>query len=189
MSPTDEIMNRCRKLGLECDTFPTDKMSSVLGALACFPMYMVANVDAWTNDVEFRVPILDWAGSEKIREAFVLGYQESNFNLERDHGLLLKTLLSNTKPSDLVIYEYALSTLRRAIKIVSADLAEHLRVAIAQTIVAVARASGEGLGGSGPKITPQEQFCIDDIDEALGLSSSKRAAEVLQQAGREPMSF
>lgn len=179
MRKSDEIMDRCRRLGLECETFPVDEMSSAMAALMCFPMYMVANVDAWTNDVEFRVPILDWPGSEKIRESFVLGWEEAKFNLEKDHRIVLQTLLWKAKPSDLVIYEFALETLKLALATVTAGLAERIRVTVAQTIVAVAKASGEGLGGSGPKVTPQERFCIDDIGEALQLSAAPRAAAIL----------
>lgn len=189
MNSTEEIMNRCRKLGLECETFPIDEMSSALAALACYPMYMVANVDAWTNDVEFRIPILDWPGFEKIRESFVLGAKEAKFKLEKDHGLVLQTLLQKAKPSDLVIYEFALETLQLVLQTVTTSLAEQIRAAIAQTIVAVAKASGEGIGGSGPKITPQEQFCIDDIGEALELSASQQAAATLGDLATEPMSF
>ena len=64
-----DVLERCRKLGLQCDAIPTDSMSSVVAALSCFPMYMVANVDAWTSDKQFRVPILDLPGSEHVREA------------------------------------------------------------------------------------------------------------------------
>lgn len=189
MPPTEEILHSCRKLGLACEVFPTDEMSSILASLACFPMYMVANVDAWTSDVEFRVPVLDWPGAEKIRESFVLGVEEARFDLEERHTQLLRTLLGQAKPSDLVIYEYALDTLRVALMVVARDVAERLRVAIASTVVAVARASGERLGGLGPKITPQEQACIDRIDAVLDLSASSEAAKVLRGFAHDAMSF
>ena len=189
MSLSDDFMVRCRKLGLECDEFPTSEMSSVLAALACFPMHMVANVDAWTNDTEFRVPVFDLPGAEKIREAFVLGMQEADFDLIPEHRQLLLTLVGKAKPSDLVIYEYALETLQIAFRMLSENLTERVRREIARSIVAVAKASGEGLGGSGPKVTPQEQFCIDDINEALRLDSSDVARTVLEKVGKEPMSY
>ena len=183
------IASRCRKLGLACDTFPTDESSSVLSALTCFPMYMVAHVDAWTSDTEFRIPILDLPGAEQIRESFALGAAEANLELEKDHEDVVRSLLAHARPSDLVIYEYALETLRLAMLVLRADLVEHTRVAIAESVTAVARASGEGVGGSGPKISPQEQTCIDMIDLELGLSKSQKAAAVLKELSLEPMSL
>jgi hypothetical protein len=182
MEPTQsEILDRCRKLGLQCDTIPTDSMSSVLAALSCFPMYMVANVDAWTSDTQFRVPILDLPGSEHIRESFVLGAQEGKFEIEKHHRRVLSTLVTNAKPCDLVFYEYALETLRITLGVLTPSLAERVRAAVARMIVAVAKASGEGIGGTGPKISPQERACIEVIDETLSLSETEPAAAVLAE--------
>ena len=182
MAPTQsEIVDRCRKLGLQCDTIPTDSISSVLAALSCFPMYMVANVDAWTSDTQFRVPILDWPGSEHIRESFVLGTQEGEFEIEKHHSRVLSTLVTNAKPDDLVFYEYALETLRLSLGILAPSLAEKVRVAVARMILTVAKASGEGIGGSGPKISPQERACIEKISETLSLTETEPAAAVLAE--------
>jgi len=145
-------------------------------------MYMVANVDAWTSDTQFRVPILDLPGSEHIREAFVLGKQETRFEIEKQHRRVLSTLIANSKPSDLVFYEYALETLRLALGTLTPSLAEQIRTAVAHTIVAVAKASGEGLGGSGPKISPQERDCIEVIDKTLSLSQTQSAAAILAES-------
>ncbi len=46
-------------------------------------------------------------------------------------------------------------------------------------IVAAAEASGEGLLGTGPKVSPQEKACIKQIDSVLSLSDSEAAAAVL----------
>jgi hypothetical protein len=176
-----EIIDRCRKLGLQCDTIATDKASSVLAALSCFPMYMVANVHAWTSDTQFRVPLLDLPGSEHIRESFVLGSQEGKFDIEEAHRRVLSTLVSNPKPSDLVFYEYALETLQMAFAILTPNVVDNFRVAIARMIVAVAKASGEGVGGTGPKVNPQEASCIKLIIETLSLTDSDSAAELLAE--------
>jgi len=159
------VVDRCCKLGLECSDMPTDQLSSALAALSCFPMYMVANVDAWTSDRQWHVPILDLPGSEHLREALALGMQEGKFDISKEHGHILGTLVSGAKPCDLVIYEYALETLRQA-------MAEGM-------IVVVAEASGEGLLGTGPKVSPQEEACIKQIDSVLSLSDSTAAAAVL----------
>jgi hypothetical protein len=176
-----EVVNRCRKLGLQCDVIPTESMSSALAALSCFPMYMVANVDAWTSDTQLLVPILDLPGSEHIREAFALGTQERQFDIEKQHRRVLSTLVANAKPSDLVVYEYALETLRLAFDTLAPSLAEKLRTVVAQTIVTVAKASGEGLGGSGQKVSPHERECIEMIDTTLALSETSSAAAVLTE--------
>lgn len=182
MPPTQsEIVDRCRKLGLQCDTIPTDSMSSVLAALSCFPMYMVANVNAWTSDTQFRVPILDLPGSEQIRESFVLGTQEGRLDIEKHHRRVLSTLVAHAKPCDLVFYEYALETLRLSLGILTPSLAENVRAAVARMIVAVAKASGEEIGGTGPKISPQERACIEVINETLSLSDADSAAAVLTE--------
>lgn len=182
MAPSQsEIVDRCRKLGLQCDEIPADSMSSVLAALCCFPMYMVANVDAWTSDTQFRVPILDLPGSEHIRESFVLGRQEGKFEIEKHHRRVLSTLVSHAKPCDLVFYEYSLETIRLALEMLTPSLAESVRAAIARMIVAVAKASGEGIGGTGPKVSDQERRCIEAIDKTLLLSETKLAADVLAE--------
>ncbi len=180
-STQSDVVNRCRKLGLQCDTIPTDSMSSVLAALSCFPMYMVANVDAWASHKKFRVPILDLPGSEHIRESFVLGAQEGKLEIEKQHRGVLGTLVTNAKPCDLIFYEYALETLRGALGMLTPSLAESVRAAVARMIVAVAKASGEGIGGTGPKISPQERACIEAINETLSLSESESAAAVLAE--------
>lgn len=174
-----DLAARCRKLGIECDEVESSTLGSAIQAVACFPMYMVANVDAWTDDRQFRIPILDLPGSEHIREAFALGKQEKRMELSKPHRRLLSTLVSNAKPSDLVIYEYALETLRLAFDHLEPELVEQLRNAIATMTVAVAKASGEGLGGSGEKVSPQERECISHINQVLKLDASATAAATL----------
>jgi hypothetical protein len=179
-----EIVNRCRKLGLQCDEIPADSMSSALAALSCFPMYMVANVDAWTSDSQWRVPIIDFPGSEHIREAFAAGKLEGELKMDKEHRRVLGSLVSHAKPCDLIAYEYALETLRIALPALKPSLADEVRSAIARMIVKVAEASGEGFLGSGPKVSPQEKACIDQINDTLSLSQSEAAAAILADVGR-----
>ena len=172
-----QVIERCRKLGLRCDDLPTDSLSSPLAALACFPMYMVANVHGWTSDRQFQVPILDLPGSEHIREAFVIGEQE--LEMAKEHRRVLGTLLTQAKPPDLVIYEYALDTLKGLLPLLTPALAAGVRDAIAKMIVAVAQASGEGILGTGQKVSPEERACITQIDHELSLSASASSAKIL----------
>ncbi len=175
-----QVVERLGKLGIRCSELPVDRLSSPLAALACFPMYMVANVHGWTSDRQFRVPLLDLPGSEHIREAFEIGQQEGAFEMTREHRRVLGNLLTHAKPPDLVIYEYALETLKGLLPLLSPALADTVRSGIARTVIAVAQASGEGLLGSGEKVSPEERECIAQIERELSLSTSPRAAEVLK---------
>lgn len=172
-----QLTERCRKLGLRCDDLPTDSLSSALAALACFPMYMVANVHGWTSDRQFRVPLFDLPGSEHIREVFEIGQQE--LEMAKEHHRVLDTLLTQAKPPDLVIYEYALDTLKGLLPLLTPALAGRVREAIAKMVVAVAQASGEGILGTGKKVSPEERACIAQIDQELLLSANASAAKIL----------
>lgn len=183
MAPTaDSLAARLGKLGLRGGAdVPTDRLTSATAALACFPMYMVANVHAWTGDRQFRVPVLDIPGSEQFLESFAIGKQEATLELEREHADVLGTLMSSSRPADRIIYEYALETLRRFLAAASEDLALTVRVAVAQMVVAVARASGKGLLGSGPKVSDEERACIRQVAEALDLEGAEAAAAALRE--------
>lgn len=182
MDPSGETLStRLGKLGLRCgDDVPTDRLVSATAALSCFPMYMVANVHAWTGDRQFRVPLLDLPGSEQFLESFAIGKQEARLELDPEHRVALGTLIKDARPADRIIYEYALEALRSFLDSATPDLALTTRVAVAQMIVAVARASGKGPLGSGPKVSDEERACIRQIDEALELSQAEPAADVLR---------
>lgn len=179
-SSLSQLAERCRKLGLSCDTIPTDRMSSVVAALSCFPMYMVANLHAWTTDKQWHLPALDLPGAEQIREAFAIGQAEpGSGEITKEHRRILGTLLTNAKPSDLVIYEYALETLEQLLGELAPPVAEQVRAGVARMIVAVAQASGEGWLGTGPKLGPEEAACIRQISDQLSLPASPAAAALL----------
>ena len=178
----DELHARLEKLGLICDDVPLDRLTSATVALACFPMYMVANVDAWTDDTQWQLPVAGGLpGSEALREAFEIGKQERGLEMTRAHGRVLGTLMTGMKPSDRVIYDYALETLRLFLTKADANVAKHVRDSVARSILAVARSSGEGFFGSGKKISAQEKACIDLISEELGLRESDLAAQILKE--------
>jgi hypothetical protein len=177
---SDDLVTRLRKLGLACDAVPADRLTSATTALACFPLYMVANVHAWTSDRQMKVPLLDWPGFEAIRESFVIGAEEGRVEMSREHRRVLGTLLTSAKPPDRVIYEYALESLRRFLATASPAVAEQVRVAVARMVVHIAEASGEGIFGTGEKVSPEERACIEQIDAALSLRSSPAAAEALR---------
>lgn len=178
-SPT--LVERLNRLGLSCDDVPLDRASSAVTALAAFPMYMVANVHAWTADRQFTLPLVDIPGAEGIREAFALGKQEGRLELSREHRRVIGTLLTSAKPSDRVIYEYALETLAAFLGQAEPAVADAVRAGVARTIVAVARASGEGVFGSGPRVSPEERACIAQIATALRLDASPAAVAALDK--------
>lgn len=180
MNP-ENLAERLRMLGLASDEgVPRDRVTSAVAALACFPMYMVANVHAWSDDRQFRVPLIDWPGSEAVREAYAIGQQEARLPISDAHREVLGGLLSHAKPSDRIIYEYALETLSTFLAAADPTVASTLKAAVARSIVAVAAASGKGFLGTGRKVTPDERACIDEIARRLDLASSAEAAASLR---------
>eukprot|EP00913_Durusdinium_trenchii_P035326 g33056.t1 len=174
------LVERLNRLGLECDDVPTEDLSSATTALACFPMYMVANGHAWEKEKQWQIPLVDIPGFEAIREAFAIGRQERKLDITSEHRQLLGTMLGNAKPADRVIYEFALETLLQFFEVASPEVVEQIRVAVANTIVAVASASGEGLLGTGEKINRHELAAIQHISSVLNLNESAAAKEVLE---------
>lgn len=181
MSSESSLVERLRMLGISCIDVPTDKLSSATTALACFPMYMVANVHAWTKETQWELPLLDIPGWEAIREAFAIGRQEKVLHLAPEHRHALGTMLGKARPADRIIYEYALDTLAMFLDQAAADVAEGIRTAVARTVIAVARASGEGLFGTGEKINRHEFELIGHIAERLNLAASEEAKKLLDE--------
>lgn len=178
----ESLTARLNKLGLTCEEAPTDKLTSATAALCCFPMYMVANVHAWTSAKQFRVPVLDLPGFEAIRESFAIGRQEAKLEITKEHRAVLSTLLSDAKPSDQVIYDYALEGIKELVASADESLAGQIRAAVANMIVSVATAAGGGLLGTGEKVSRKEKECIDHIAAELNLAQSSAAAEILAKA-------
>lgn len=178
-SADPSLQERLNKLGLECGDVPTDRLTSATTALCCFPMYMVSNVHAWTHETQWSIPLTDIPGFEAIREAFAIGRQEKHLDITPEHRRLLGTLLGRAKPSDLVIYEYALDALALFLEQSTPEIAERVRNAVATMIVAVAKASGEGLLGTGEKINRHEHKLIRHIADLLGLRESAEAKATL----------
>jgi hypothetical protein len=182
---SEAIVERVRKLGFECDQLPTQQLSSVSKALACIPMYMVANVHGWTEDRQFEIRRLGIAGSEATREAHTIGKEERKLRIDKPERKVLGTFLRRTRPADLIIYEFAVQTLADFLAEASAEVAEELRVIVARTTIRVARAAGKGILGTGEKITAYEADCINQIATALQLDESPRAQDHLDALGGE----
>ncbi len=178
--PTSDVVSRLRTLGLKCDDVALDRVDSAVTALACFPMYMVANLHGWTTDRQFKIPFLDIAGWEAFREAFAIGEEEKRLEMTPEHRRVVDSMLSTARPPDRVIYEYALETLRQYVQIAQPAAVDRVRKLVARTIVHVARASGKGLFGTGEQVSPQERECIDQIAAALRLQETPKAAEILK---------
>jgi hypothetical protein len=176
------IQDRLKKLGLEPEADESagaSNLSSAFAALSCFPMYMVSNVHAWTADKQWVVPVFDIPGFEQLREAFAIEQQETTLAISKDHRSVLGTLLWKARPMDLVMYEYALDTLGLCLDECDDNVANKVRATVARTIMAVAKASGERLFGTGEKISPEEQTCIDQIAKTLDLHACERASSIL----------
>jgi hypothetical protein len=168
-------------LGLTCEEVPIDRISSPIAALACFPMYMVANVHGWTTDRQFKIPLLDIQGLEAFREAYVIGEEEGRLEMAPAHRKVVDSMLSTTRPPDRIIYEYALETLKHYLQLAQAPVRERLRSLMARMVVDVAQASGKGLFGTGEKVSSQERECISHIAAELGLTESVKATEFLKK--------
>lgn len=177
MNGNASIVARLRMLGLKCDDVPVDQVNSAIAALACFPMYMVANVHGWTTDRQFKLPVVDIQGSEAFREAVSIGAQ--GLEISAEHSNVVGSMLTSAKPPDRVIYEYALATLKEYLAVAQPAVADQLRSEVARMIVAVARASGERLLGLGEKVAPEERESIGHIASELRLTESPKAAEYL----------
>lgn len=180
-SNTPSLLGRLETLGLRCDHISLDEVTSATAALACFPMYMIANSHLWSESGPARPSILNLPGPESIRESFAIGQQEATWDISADHRQVLKALLDAPKPSDRATYEYALETLKELLAVAGPQLAETIRNGVARMIVAVAKASGEGILGTGELVSPDEHACIQRIDTALQLTQAEAAAWLLDK--------
>ena len=146
MNPaTSEVVSRLQMLGLKCEDVPLDGCVFPIAALACFPMYMVANVHGWTSERKFKVPLLDIAGPEAFREAFAIGEEEARLDMAPEHRKVVDSLLSNT---DQVLYEHAMETLKEYLAIAQPAVVDRVRTLVARMIVHVAKAAGKGIFGA-----------------------------------------
>jgi hypothetical protein len=168
-------------LGLKCQEVSLDQVSSPIAALACFPMYMVANVHGWTSDRQFKVPFLDIQGLEAFREAFVIGEEEARLEMTPEHRKVVDSMLTAARAPDRVIYEYALETLKQYLAIAQPAVGTRVRTLVARMVVDVAKASGKGIFGTGEKVSPQERECISHIAAELRLADAAEAAEILSK--------
>jgi hypothetical protein len=176
-----EVVARLQMLGLKCQEAPLDRVTSPIAALACFPMYMVANVHGWTSDRQFKIPFLDIQGMEAFREAFVIGEEEARLELTPEHRKVVDSMLTVSRPPDRVVYEYALETLKQYLAIAQPAVGDALRTLVARMVVDVAKASGKGILGTGEKVSPQERECIGHIAAELSLTKTAQAAEILRK--------
>jgi len=172
------LAHRLEMLGFPAREVPLDRWSSPIAALACFPMYMVANVHAWTSDQQFKIPVLNIPGFEAVREAIEIGKQEGPLGIDAADARVVDSMLSTAKAADQVIYQYALETLSDFLSTASPGLVDQVRTFVAQSIVAIAKASGEGLFGTGPKVGPEERSCIEHIVSTLNLPATPAAAKI-----------
>ncbi len=174
-----QLIDRLGMLGFNASGVTLDSWSSPIAALACFPMYMVANVHAWTSDKQFKMPVFDIPGFEALRESVEIGKQEGQLKIDEYDAKVVDSMLSAAKSADRVIYEYALESLKAFLVLAAPAFADEVRTTVTRMIVAVAKASGEGLFGTGDKVSREELLCIEHIAATLELSGSLHAATII----------
>jgi hypothetical protein len=174
---SDLLVERLNQLGLVCQTAPIDQLTSATAALACFPMYMMAQAEAL-----FAAPGKKPANSASMLEAFSIGRREGLLDIEPLHAQVLAQLLESSRPSDRTIYDAALTALAAFLAGTTAEVRANTCTFIAQSIVGVARASGGGWLSGEPRVNSAERQCLDAIDRALGLTKVPAAAAALRVA-------
>jgi hypothetical protein len=180
---SNEIIARLNKLGFATTDVSTTRLTSPIAALMCMPMYMVSNVHGWTDDRQFLLPVLEAHGIEAFLESKAIGAVEAELDIDPAHQRVLAGFLAKVRASDLIIYEYALHTLRMYLQSCSEPLAAWIREQVAKTIVYVAEASGKHVFGGGPKVSEQELSCIRDINTVLALGSHPTATIAQVEVG------
>ena len=178
-----ELIARIKKLGITCEHTPvTDCVDPAITATACFPMNMVAGASVLMDLPEQdRSSFKDLFNIAGVREAFVIGEQESSLAVSAEDVKTLDGMLAFHRPADIIIYEYALDTLSLYFTMANSDVVEVLKMAIARSIVAVSKAAGEGWFGSGSRPSEDQRACIDTICLRLKLGESKSATAVLAE--------
>jgi len=176
-----DLVVRLNKLGIACDDVPLDRVDSATSALACLPMYAVANSHGWTSDTQFKLPFFDIEGVEGLREAWAIGKEESLMEVSREHRRVLGQFLRHPRAADAIIYDYAFETLALFLDLASPQVAEVVRVRVARSCVHVARAAGKGLFGTGEKVSEGERAVIDVLRDILGLNDCEPAAIILEE--------
>jgi hypothetical protein len=144
-------------------------------------MYMVANTPAWMGNEQRRTKISRLLGIDSLREAFAIGKEEAKFDISSEHGQTLHQLLIAAKPTDEIVYEYALETLAMFLEDTTDDLTETIKMLVARGLVAVATASGEGWFGGGDELSSSQRNCIRQIVFVLKLNDSPSASTILEE--------
>jgi hypothetical protein len=144
-------------------------------------MYMVANAPAWMENEQRRAKISGLLGIDSLREAFAIGKEEAKFDISSEHGQTLHQLLIAAKPTDDIVYEYALRTLAMFLEDTTDDLTETIKMLVARGMVAVATASGEGWFGAGDEPSSSQRDCIRQIVFVLKLNDSPSASATLDE--------
>jgi hypothetical protein len=145
-------------------------------------MYMVAHASTLTDEAEDTGRLSGWSGFTVMREAFAIGQQQSMLEIQDCHQKVLRELLVSAKPSDVVIYDFALDTLKLCFRKANPDLVEQMKTAIARMMVSVGKAAGEGFFGGGHKVTAAQKACIQTVVDELRLLGSPTAAQIFHEA-------
>ena len=178
-----ELISRVNKLGIKCEHAPsTDRIDAPIAAVACFPMHMVAGASVLIDPTDRdQMSFKKLFHITAVREAFVIGEQESSLPVSDADVKVLDGMLAFHRAADIIIYEYALDTLSLYFTMANADVVDLLKTVIARSVVAVSKAAGEGWFGSGGTPSDDQRTCIDTICLRLKLRESKTASVVLDK--------
>ena len=178
----EQIRQRIIKLGFECPApLRADSLQSPILALACMPMYYVAVILEIQEDDEMPESVKnDMFGVHNLRELSAISELVTDLHLEAPDQRQLRSMLTNRRPVDAIIYDYAIETLNLFLDFADPKTAKSLRNVIARTMVSVAHASGKGWFGTGAQATPKQVELINRINDALKLNRSEIAERLLE---------
>ncbi len=172
---TDLLEARLGLLGLTCESVPTDHLTSATTALACFPIYMIANAHVWISGKSYDAPEEELPSAKEF-----LADLEPACPLEPAHRELLNTLRFGAKAPDRVFYEYALETLDLFLRKTSPKVADQTRLLIAQGLIRMAEATAK-TSASTARVGSAERAYLQHLIVNLRMSETPAALEILDQ--------
>lgn len=171
------------KLGFECnEEIRNDTLQSPMLAVSSMPMYYVAAVLEFKEDSDLPESLLnDIFGVNRLREAFAANQVTQDMHLCYANESQLRALLVDRRKVDVIIYEFAVETIKMYLQVATPEIAAVVRNVVARGMVEVATASGNGWFGSGAEATAEQLDIISQIRDELQLDKSEVAKRFLDQ--------
>lgn len=172
---TNLLDARLGLLGLACESVPTDRLISATTALACFPVYMMANAHVWISAELYNAPEEELPGAREL-----LSDLEFASTLEPVHQKILDTLRIGAKAPDRVFYEYALETLALFLQQATPPIADQTRLLIARGLIRMAEATSKTRATTA-RVGSAERAYLQHLIVNLRMSETPDALEILDQ--------